>query len=326
MMHAADVVALGAFVGTVTLGMATRTVRAILRKRPAAVMRERMASIKHARIASGSSTPRDHVTDLFHRREQVGAAQAWLQSRISRITVVGGKRGVKVLFIAPLLACAITPLAMGLLPVPDWCGPVADIMMPALVAVATYRMLIARFCARFLNAFPDALDLIIRAVRAGVPVGQAIRAAGDESVEPVGAQFRMMGDALRLGIDMQEVLSDAVRRIEIADFSFFAVCLLLQRETGGQLSETLENLAAILRTRRDIRLKTKALTAEGRMASRIIAAVPPFILLAMYLTNRSYIEVLFTTPTGNKILTAAGVLLVFGLVVIQKMSKLDTSR
>ncbi len=130
----------------------------------------------------------------------------------------------------------------------------------------------------------------------------------------------------RSGLDLEEVLAVAVKRIEIADFSFFCVCLLLQRETGGQLGETLENLAGIVRTRREIRQKTKALTGEARITTKILAAIPIVIMLSMYGLNRDYLMVLFETAPGQKLLTFGAISIVIGLIVIGKMSKLDTSR
>jgi tight adherence protein B len=155
---------------------------------------------------------------------------------------------------------------------------------------------------------------------------QTIGTAGRETDEPVRATFRTMGDALSLGADLSEVLDQARKRLQISDFSFFAVCLLLQRETGGNLAETLENLAGIIRSRRDIRLKTKALTAEGRLATNIISIVPFGVAGMLYVVNRPYIELLFTTRAGHKIMTLAAVLLTIGLWMVRKMSKLDTSR
>jgi Flp pilus assembly protein TadB len=101
---------------------------------------------------------------------------------------------------------------------------------------------------------------------------------------------------------------------------------LLQRETGGQLGETLENLSSIVRTRREIRQKTRALTGEARITTKILAAIPVIIMGSMYALNRSYLMVLFNTETGNNLLTFGVVSIVMGLIVIGKMSKLDTSR
>ncbi|OMQ98858.1 pilus assembly protein, partial [Burkholderia pseudomallei] len=193
-------------------------------------------------------------------------------------------------------------------------------------ARAAHRIAIGRFKQRFLSVFPDALDLIIRAVRAGIPVAQAIGTAGRESEEPVRATFRAMGDALRVGADLKDVLEQQAERLQLADFSFFGVCLVLQRETGGNLTETLENLSGIIRTRRDIRMKTRALTAEGRIASKIIAAVPFAIAGFLFVVNRPYVNLLFHTRAGHKMLILAAVLLTVGLAMIRKIANLDTSR
>jgi Flp pilus assembly protein TadB len=163
-------------------------------------------------------------------------------------------------------------------------------------------------------------------VRAGIPVVQAICTAGTESEEPVRATFRTMGDALLVGAELKDVLEEAAQRLQLADFSFFSVCLILQRETGGNLGDTLENLAGIVRTRRDIRAKSKALTAEGRLASKMIAAVPFAIMGFLYLVNRPYLQVLSGTQAGHKILVVSAVLMTVGLWMIRKISNLDTSR
>ena len=191
---------------------------------------------------------------------------------------------------------------------------------------AAYRWIIGRFRLRFLAAFPDTLDLIIRAVRAGIPAVQAICIAGVESEEPVRATFRTMGDALLVGADVKEVLEQAAARLQLADFSFFTVCLILQRETGGNLGDTLETLAAIVRSRRDIRAKSKALTAEGKLASKMIAAVPFVIMVVFYVVNRPYLQTLTNTHAGHKILALAGGLMTVGLWLINKIANLDTSR
>lgn len=180
-----------------------------------------------------------------------------------------------------------------------------------------------RFRERFLHFFPEALDMIIRAVRAGVPVVQAIQTAGQELPHPVGTEFQRMGDALRLGLEPQKVMAAAAERIAIPDFRFFIVCLELQRETGGPLAETLENLSAIIRSRRDTRLKTRALTAQGRAASKIISLVPVLVVGGLQSTDSDYISILFTTTAGQHLLWFAGGLVVVGLVVINAMMRLE---
>ncbi|WP_122878893.1 type II secretion system F family protein, partial [Burkholderia pseudomallei] len=235
-----------------------------------------------------------------HGEGEGGALRAWLRARGEHVRTAAGGGGVRAIAFAAALAAG--------------------------AARAVYRILIGRFKQRFLSVFPDALDLIIRAVRAGIPVAQAIGTAGRESEEPVRATFRAMGDALRVGADLKDVLEQQAERLQLADFSFFGVCLVLQRETGGNLTETLENLSGIIRTRRDIRMKTRALTAEGRIASKIIAAVPFAIAGFLFVVNRPYVNLLFHTRAGHKMLILAAVLLTVGLAMIRKIANLDTSR
>ncbi|CAK0112147.1 type II secretion system protein [Burkholderia pseudomallei] len=236
-------------------------------------------------------------------------------------TAAGGG-GVRAIAFASALAALAGFVGASFAGFAPWLRLALAAALAAGAARAVYRILIGRFKQRFLSVFPDALDLIIRAVRAGIPVAQAIGTAG----EPVRATFRAMGDALRVGADLKDVLEQQAERLQLADFSFFGVCLVLQRETGGNLTETLENLSGIIRTRRDIRMKTRALTAEGRIASKIIAAVPFAIAGFLFVVNRPYVNLLFHTRAGHKMLILAAVLLTVGLAMIRKIANLDTSR
>ncbi|VBT48493.1 type II secretion system protein [Burkholderia pseudomallei] len=227
-----------------------------------------------------------------HGEGEGGALRAWLRARGEHVRTAAGGGGVRAIAFASALA-----------------------------ALAGF---VGASFAGFAPWLP--LDLIIRAVRAGIPVAQAIGTAGRESEEPVRATFRAMGDALRVGADLKDVLEQQAERLQLADFSFFGVCLVLQRETGGNLTETLENLSGIIRTRRDIRMKTRALTAEGRIASKIIAAVPFAIAGFLFVVNRPYVNLLFHTRAGHKMLILAAVLLTVGLAMIRKIANLDTSR
>lgn len=328
-MRPADVVAAGAFFAIVILGLIARSLREMLRRRPAPRIAHRMGALREAHAAnraSPSAKPSHQLVSLERHSEDELAIQAWLRAKRQRIETLAGRAGVRTIVVVALLASAIAFGAASLAALPLWMRLCASIVA-ALIAVRTvYLVIIARFKQRFLAVFPDTLDLIIRAVRAGIPAVQAICTAGVESEEPVRSTFRTMGDALLVGADVKEVLEQAAQRLQLADFSFFAVCLVLQRETGGNLAETLENLATIVRSRRDIRAKTKALTAEGRISSKIISGVPFFIMGFLYVVNRPYVSLLFTTRAGHKMLTLAAVLLTIGLVLIRKIANLDTSR
>lgn len=328
-MRPADVVAAGAFFAIVILGLIARSLREMLRRRPAPRIKHRMGALRDTHAASRTSPsekPSHQLVSLDRHAEDELALQAWLRAKRQRIETLAGRAGVRAIVVVSLLACAIAFGAASLAGLALWIRLCACALVAAIAVRTMYLFIIARFKQRFLAVFPDTLDLIIRAVRAGIPAVQAICTAGVESEEPVRSTFRTMGDALLVGADVKEVLEQAAQRLQLADFSFFAVCLVLQRETGGNLAETLENLAGIVRSRRDIRAKTKALTAEGRISSKIISGVPFFIMGFLYVVNRPYISLLFTTRAGHKMLTLAAVLLTIGLVSIRKIANLDTSR
>ncbi|WP_273912530.1 type II secretion system F family protein [Burkholderia pseudomallei] len=331
-MSAADVVAVGAFFAIVVAGFIVRALRDLARRRPAARVRSRVEALREPRAAARPAAPARASSvglQLFtrtHGEGEGGALRAWLRARGEHVRTAAGGGGVRAIAFASALAALAGFVGASFAGFAPWLRLALAAALAAGAARAVYRILIGRFKQRFLSVFPDALDLIIRAVRAGIPVAQAIGTAGRESEEPVRATFRAMGDALRVGADLKDVLEQQAERLQLADFSFFGVCLVLQRETGGNLTETLENLSGIIRTRRDIRMKTRALTAEGRIASKIIAAVPFAIAGFLFVVNRPYVNLLFHTRAGHKMLILAAVLLTVGLAMIRKIANLDTSR
>ncbi|MGN6233439.1 MAG: type II secretion system F family protein [Trinickia sp.] len=328
-MTPADVVAASAFFAIVVAGLIGRSLREMARKQPAQRIAQRVAALRDPQGASRSARsdkPSHQLVSLDRLDANVPAWQAWLHAKRQRIETIAGRAGVRNIIVVALLAGLADFVGGALAGLPFWVRALGAAVTALIAVRGMYLFTINRFKQRFLAVFPDTLDLIIRAVRAGIPAVQAICTAGVESEEPVRSTFRTMGDALLVGAEVKDVLEQAAARLQLADFSFFAVCLVLQRETGGNLAETLENLAAIVRTRRDIRAKTKALTAEGRIASKIISGVPFFIMGFLYIVNRPYVSLLFDTRAGHKMLVLAAVLLTIGLSLIRKIANLDTSR
>jgi tight adherence protein B len=327
-MTPADVVAAGSFFMIIVAGLIVRALLEMARQRPGARIQTRVVTLRDPRDAVKVERDDKEKHKLFHlrRRPDNQAALAAFAAWHERVQTVGGTGGIRTICVAAAVALVASVIGTSFLAM----APVLRI--PACIAItlfavrATYLWMVARFRQRFLAVLPDTLDLIIRAVRAGIPVVQAICTAGVESEEPVRSTFRTMGDALLVGAELKDLLEQAAQRLQLADFSFFSICLILQRETGGNLGDTLENLAGIVRMRRDIRAKSKALTAEGRLASKMIAAVPFSIMGFLYLVNRPYLTVLTGTHAGHKILVVAAVLLTVGLWMIRKISNLDTSR
>ncbi len=175
----------------------------------------------------------------------------------------------------------------------------------------------------FLEHLPEAIDLIVRVVQAGIPVTEAIAVAGREAAEPVAAEFRDIAQRVQLGVDLKEVLLEAAERVDVLDFDCFVVSLIVQRETGGQISETLQNLAAIVRRRKETRAKAKVLTAEGRLTAKVIAGLPFFVGGALALLNPTYMGVLIDHPTGRKMLLVALGCMALGMAVIENLTRAE---
>jgi tight adherence protein B len=177
----------------------------------------------------------------------------------------------------------------------------------------------SRNLTRFTQRFPDAIDLIVRAVRAGLPVLASMEAAGAETPEPVGREFRRLIADTRIGITVEEALTRAAARIGLIEFNFFVASIQLQRESGGNLTETLATLSSVLRRRDELRAKTKALTAEARMSAMVLAAMPFVTAGAIMLITPSYFKPLFADPRGAYILGAALCSIAFAILTMRTM-------
>lgn len=313
-----DVITAAGFIAVVLAAMGWDAVRHARDNSPRARMRRRAIEMTEGNrpvvLLTGDSQsqgkPTGQITLLFRQINQ-------------RVLEKGGPSGLWWMSMAGLAGVLIPAVLILLAQESPWLILPAAPLGAAVAGWGCLRYMTNRFRRRFLDLFPEALDLMIRAVQAGVPVVQAIQMAGQELPQPLGGEFNRMGNALRLGLDPEDVLNAAAERIDIPDFRFFVICIQLQRETGGALTETLENLAGIIRSRRDTRLKTRALTAEGRASSQAISAVPFVLLGAMQMTGSDYLNILYETPSGHTLLWIGGGLVLAGLVVINTMMRLE---
>ena len=173
--------------------------------------------------------------------------------------------------------------------------------------------------------FPDALAMIVRAVRVGIPVTDSIRAVGREMSAPTGPEFARLSHELAIGMVLQDALKVMAQRNGLQEYRFFATALALQSQTGGGLSETLENLADVIRKRVAVRQKGQALSAEAKTSAMVLAALPPLAGVGLYLMNSSYIILLFTDPFGQKILAAAILALTLGIVTMNLLIRKSLS-
>lgn len=184
-------------------------------------------------------------------------------------------------------------------------------------------LLIARRIKRFLAEFPEAIDLIIRGLRSGLPVPESIRIVGQEFEGPVGEEFARISDRVKFGEPIEDALWEAAGRIDQPDFKFFVVSLSVQRETGGNLAETLENLSDILRRRRQMKLKIHAMSSEARASAMILGSLPFVMFGILWAINGSYVMTLFTDPRGMAMVGFAFACLAVGIGVMWKMVRFE---
>ncbi len=202
-----------------------------------------------------------------------------------------------------------------------------SILIGLVIGVAIPHFVIGQMGKRrikgFLNLFPDAIDLIVRALKSGLPISEAIVGAAHEIGDPVGSEFRTVESGMRMGRDLDSLLWDIAKRIDSPELRFFIIALNVQRETGGNLAETLNNLGELLRRRRSMRQKARAMASEARASTMILGSLPIVVTLILFLTSPNYIMTLFTDVRGLMLVAIAIGMLLAGIGIMVRMAKFE---
>ena len=188
-------------------------------------------------------------------------------------------------------------------------------LLPRFILIREQR----RSDAQFAALLPDAIDMVVRIVRAGLPVGPAIRTVGQETSPPLNTIFAEIADQIEIGVPIVEAMGRTSELVGNPDFRFFAVAVALQQSTGGNLTATLETLSQIIRRRRAVRLKAGAATAEVRISAIVLGSIPFFVMGGLLLVAPNYLDPLFADPRGNLILGAAFLCLLLAGLTIRAM-------
>jgi tight adherence protein B len=175
----------------------------------------------------------------------------------------------------------------------------------------------------FLNEFPNALDIIVRAVKSGLPLNDAVRLIANESPEPVKTEFRRIVDSQQMGLSIPDATMRMSETMPCTEASFFGIVIQIQSQAGGNLSEALGNLSRVLRDRKKMKAKVQALSMEAKASAVIIGALPFVVALLVYLSSPQYIMPLFVTSAGHIILGCSGVWMSIGILVMRKMMNFD---
>jgi tight adherence protein B len=179
----------------------------------------------------------------------------------------------------------------------------------------------ARRARKLYVQMPDALGMIVRSVRTGIPVAEALRIVGKEAQVPTNAEFERLYNQLLIGQSLSEALISMALRTEVPEYRFFAVALALQGQTGGSLTDTLENLGDVIRKRTAMRARAYALSSEARTTMMVLASLPFVAGIALLVLAPTYVAQLVDTARGRKILASAVVMLLMGIGTMQFMIK-----
>jgi tight adherence protein B len=177
--------------------------------------------------------------------------------------------------------------------------------------------------AKFLQTFPDAVDVIVRGVKAGLPLLESVRIITHDAPEPLKSEFRGIVETQAVGIPLGEACGKLYEHIHVPEANFFAIVIGIQQKAGGNLSEALGNLSRVLRDRKKMKAKIQAMSMEAKASAAIIGALPPAVMTLVYITSPQYIELLWTHPTGRLMLAACGVWMLMGVLVMRKMINFD---
>ncbi len=175
----------------------------------------------------------------------------------------------------------------------------------------------------FVNEFPNAMDVIVRGVKAGLPLGDCLRIIANEASEPVKSEFRMICETQTLGVPLSEAVGRMYERVPVAEANFFGIVIAIQSKAGGNLSEALNNLSRVLRDRKKMKGKIKAMSMEAKASAAIIAALPVVVGAMLSVSTPKYVELLWVTETGKLSLAISAFWMFLGVMVMRKMINFD---
>jgi tight adherence protein B len=301
------------------------------RSAQARLLRERLATVKESATRQPSeelALLRDEMLskipaldNLLRRSTRISNLQPFLEQ--ANLKIRAGN--ILVLCVVSALALALVGfLAAGSLP-PNQAllfaavGLVLGGFLP--YSYASYRRT-KRF-QKFEELFPEAIDTLARAVRAGHAFTTALELIANELSEPIASEFRKLFEEQKFGLPVRDALMNLAERVPLVDVKFFVTAVMLQRETGGNLAEILDNLSYVIRERFKIMRQVRVYTAQGRLTMMLLMGLPPVIVITMLLTSPAFIRPLFADPIGHFLVVAGIVLQTMGYFVIRKIIQIQ---
>jgi tight adherence protein B len=287
----------------------------------ARLLRERLATVDQA----AERQPSEELALLRDEMlSQIPALDNLLRrsERISKLRTLLEQAGLKMRAGNVLLLCLLSGVGLGILvmlfsgfPQFVWLGVLVGAILP--YSYANYRR--AKRFQKFEEIFPEAIDTLARAVRAGHAFTTALELIANEIADPVASEFRKLFEEQKFGLPVRDALLNLTERVPLVDIKFFVTAVMLQRETGGNLAEILDNLSYVIRERFKIMRQVRVHTAQGRLTMMLLMGLPPIIIVSMQIMNPSFIRPLFDDPIGHALLVVGMTLQTIGYFVIRRI-------
>jgi tight adherence protein B len=295
--------------------------------RPQEVVRRRIEAVRKVEMRGSEMSPnldllRDEMLSSVPAIHRVLLHWSWA----ARLRQMLSQAGLKMKPAKVLAICFIVGLATYLIVnhfLPRFPIALVTGFGVALVPIAIVAWMRKKRFRKFEEHFPEALDLLGRAVRAGHAFTTGLEMIAKESAEPIAGEFRTTFDEQNFGLPLRDALLNLAERVPLIDVKFFVTALLIQKETGGNLAEILDGLAHVIRDRFRIYREVQTKTAQGRLTAAILIALPLFMMAVLGVVNPHYIAVLFTDPVGPTVLAGAALLQIIGSVILWKIIHIE---
>src|SRR5579871_1289401 len=293
---------------------------------------EKKAESRRASVAKAEPVAaRQAQRDQRSRREQVEGSLKEVEARrkdkkitlTSRLTQAGlDWQPRKFMIVSAILGAvgfAIAMFAGG--------GPLAAIGLAFAFGFGLPRWLLSFLKKRrekaFLRALPDAVDVIVRGIKAGLPLFESLKVVATDTPEPLRSEFASIIETQTIGMPLGEACGRLYERMPVPEANFFGIVISIQQKSGGNLSEALGNLSKVLRDRKKMAEKIQAMSMEAKASAGIIGSLPPIVMLLVYMTTPDYISLLWTHPTGQLMLVGCAIWMSIGILVMKKMINFD---
>ncbi len=227
------------------------------------------------------------------------------------------------LFVLLSMTLGMIGFGIGYLYLPQKLAAVAVALVCILAPYVFLKLAEMDYYKKFHNQLPEALDLLSRAVRSGNALSAGLAMIGEETEDPIRSEFSATVDEINLGLTMDEALENLCERVPIPDLRFFSIAILVQKETGGNIGEILDNISRLIRERIQFKDHVAALTAEGRLSAIVLIGLPIVMFVYMYVTNYDYLSLLWTEKMGHYMIYGAVILQIVGAYVIKRIVDID---